>query len=413
MRIFAVGRCLVVAAAVALFPGCGASRSLPGTPETWAANRIGAPQQAVPSSYSVLYRFVKLSGNTPRAGLLNVKGMLYGTATEGGLYGAGTVFKVSTKAWGKALYAFHGGSDGQQPSASLIDVNGVMYGTTQHGGGSPNCSLGCGTVFTVTTDGTEHVLYQFQGLFDGASPVASLIDVNGTLYGTTSAGGSGFGTVFSVTTGGVEKVLYSFKGGSDGADPVASLINVNGVLYGTTASGGGSAKCDGGCGTIFSVTTDGVEKVLYGFKGGSDGADPVASLINLNGVLYGTTAFGGGSANCGNGCGTVFRFTKDGAEKVLYGFKGTPDGQEPEASLINIGGTLYGTTEYGSWNTVGAVFSVTTTGIENVLYVFGGGMDGQFPDANVIALHGTLYGTTAGNGTLNEGSRGTVFAFTP
>ena len=53
-----------------------------------------------------------------------------------------------------------------------------------------------------------------------------LIDVNGTLYGTTSSGGEyGSGTVFGVTTSGMETVIHSFSG-SDGSEPLAALKNV-------------------------------------------------------------------------------------------------------------------------------------------------------------------------------------------
>ena len=50
---------------------------------------------------------------------------------------------------------------------------------------------GCGTVFSVTPGGTEKVLHSFGEAGDGANPLwADLIDVSGTLYGTTNAGGS-------------------------------------------------------------------------------------------------------------------------------------------------------------------------------------------------------------------------------
>jgi uncharacterized repeat protein (TIGR03803 family) len=94
------------------------------------------------------------------------------------------------------------------------------------------------------------VLYSFNGR-SGKSPYASLTDVNGMLYGTTSSGGAnGDGTVFQITPSGAERVLHSFEGGSlDGAFPFASLTNVKGTLYGTTSGGGGK-----GDGTVFSLS---------------------------------------------------------------------------------------------------------------------------------------------------------------
>ena len=52
------------------------------------------------------------------------------------------------------------------------------------------------------------------------------------------------------------------------------------------------------------------EVTLHAFAGGSDGANPQAGLVLDNGVLYGTTGFGGrgvpakGSPEFGPGCGT-------------------------------------------------------------------------------------------------------------
>ena len=63
------------------------------------------------------------------------------------------------------------------------------------------------------------MLHSFAGGTDGSYPGAGLIEVDGTLYGTTFSGGSaGFGTVFSISTSGAETVVHDFAGGSDGAE---------------------------------------------------------------------------------------------------------------------------------------------------------------------------------------------------
>ncbi len=165
------------------------------------------------------------------------------------------------------------------------------------------------------------VLYRFNKAPDGHNPFAGLVNVNGTLYGTTFWGGARVGTVYSITTGGAEQVLYRFGGKTDGTEPYAGLIDVNGTLYGTTYAGGGYGCTGGGCGTVFSITTGGTEKVLYSFGGGIDGAYPGAGLTDLNGTLYGTTISGG--SGCGSdGCGTVFSITTGGTEQVLHSFTG-------------------------------------------------------------------------------------------
>ena len=105
---------------------------------------------------------------------------------------------------------------------------------------------------------------------------------------------------------GVEKVLHTFRGSADGSGPQAQLIRGNdGALYGTTADGGGGADCNngnGGCCTVFKLAPQGTETMLYAFSGGSDGAYPVSNLVmDGSGNVYGTTEQGG------VGAGTVFK----------------------------------------------------------------------------------------------------------
>jgi uncharacterized repeat protein (TIGR03803 family) len=158
-----------------------------------------------------------------------------------------------------------------------------------------------------------------------ALPYAGLTAVNGVLYGVTYGGdGNDNGTIFEVNTSGVERVLYNFKGGTDGANPYADLIAANGVLYGTTARGGAN-----NAGTVFEVSKAGVESVLHSFGSGTDGSIPYGRLADVNGALYGTTAAGGAS-----GYGTVFAVSASGAERVLHSFQGSPDGAVPYAGLV-------------------------------------------------------------------------------
>ncbi|MGB6646588.1 MAG: choice-of-anchor tandem repeat GloVer-containing protein [Candidatus Cybelea sp.] len=143
----------------------------------------------------------------------------------------------------RVVHRFSHTRDGGRPAGSLLDVNGTLYGTTQFGGGDA-CPIdggtGCGTVYRLNpTSGKKKVLYSFRGgSSDGASPNGDLIDVNGTLYGTTAYGGGtggyGPGTVYSISLTGTETMLHSFGGGSDGTNPFSGLIDVNGTLYGTT-----------------------------------------------------------------------------------------------------------------------------------------------------------------------------------
>ncbi len=375
---------------------------------------LGFASAASAASETVLYSFKDGSdGAVPDAGVTNLNGTLYGTTYEGGASGAGTVYAITPGGAETVLHAFAGGNDGAHPVASLINSKGTLYGTTSGGGAS-----GAGTVFSITPGGTETVIFAFNGA-NGEAPEAELKAVHGAFYGTTLLGGSATdcngscGTVFSITPGGTETVLYSFvNNGVDGVIPEAGLINFKNVLYGTTMEGGGqlrSACGVYGCGTVFSVTRGGTEKVLHAFGKGSDGNSPLGGLINVDGTLYGTTNGGGAS-----GYGTVFSITPAGTETVLYSFTGGNDGGYPTAGLINVNGTLYGTTFIGGTSGNGTVFSITTGGTETVLYSFQGGKDGASPEAGLININGTFYGTTqeGGHRGCYHSGCGTVFAIT-
>ena len=261
----------------------------------------------------------------------------------------------------------------------------VMLAGCGGGSGTPLSPSPAGPSTALTAPAAERthskvrykVLHSFGGSADASNPYAGLLNVEGTLYGTTAYGGAnGDGTVFSITPSGTETVLYSFKGGpGDGEYPFASLINVNGTLYGTTSQGGAYCSSTGGCGTVFSITPSGTETVLHSFGGSGDGNGPLAGLINVKGKLYGTTMEGGA-----NGDGTVFSIAPSGKESVRYSFKGgSGDGEFPLAGLINVKGKLYGTTVYGGASDNGTVFSITPSGRETVLYSFKGSGDGATP----------------------------------
>ncbi len=321
----------------------------------------------------------------------------------------------------KLLYSFKGGSDGQLPVAGLIFVKGLLYGTTLYGGylGSPcGSSNGCGTVFRMSTAGSKKVIYSFKGPPDADGPQFALLNLNGTLYSTTQQGGGagcGCGTVFSVTPSGSEHVVYSFKGGSDGASPFGSLIAVNGKLYGTTYFGGGSTRCAGGCGTVFEMDTSGRERILHRFRGyPHDGQGPIGALVLVNGELYGTTWIGG--SGCYHGCGTVFAVSTSGKERVLHNFDGAPDGDNPEGALVNVGGSLYGTTAFGGTSggcgcgTFFRLIPSSTSESYSVVYSFVGGRNSAEPNGGLLPLNEIFYGTAeGGNRCGSNATCGTVF----
>jgi uncharacterized repeat protein (TIGR03803 family) len=288
-----------------------------GTTQTGGKKNEGGVFSLTPSgSEQLVYAFKGKDGNDPRAGLTSVKDALYGTTYYGGRAGTGTVFTVSTSGTEKVLHSFQSGSgDGSLPLGSLLYYNNVLYGTTSSGGSSR-----AGTIFQVNPDGTGYsVIYNFKGgKKDGAFPFAGLTELNGTLYGTTEQGGAhDKGTVFSITTSGSESVLHSFGAGTDGAEPFAGLTVLNNQLYGTTAYGGTygtnaapnvkrKLKSEG---TIYTITPSGSEQVLHSFTGGPGGRVPYAGLTVMNGALYGVTIWGGNMKSLKGGVGTIFELT--------------------------------------------------------------------------------------------------------
>jgi len=306
------------------------------------------------------------------------------------------------------LYSFSGVEDGIYPWGNLIrGEHGHLYGTTGNGGPS-----GGGTVFELSSGGKKTIFHSFSGQPDGALPESGVVrDKEGNLYGTTCCGGAtNHGTVYKVSPAGVETVLHNFQGPPDGWGPVGGLVrDREGNLYGTTSMGG-TGNCNGGygCGTVFEVSANGSEQVLYSFTGQSDGYTPLAGLLHDGkGNLYGTTVIGGIYS-----VGTVYKLTRSGWLTVLHSFAGA-DGANPTAVLVSDkAGNLYGTTGDGGTNNMGTVFEITTKGVEKVLYSFAGGSsDGSYPRAGVARdANGNLYGTTYSGGSANKG---TVFKVTP
>jgi len=285
----------------------------------------------------VLHRFDWNAGDgaNPVDGVIfDHDGNLYGTTISGGTGACngncGTVFRLSPAKNGpwkeQLLYSFVGGNDGANPYAGLVfDTAGSLYGTTSQGG-----IYGYGTVFGLTSSGgewVEAVLYSFRGYpNDGEGANSALVlDKAGSLYGTTELGGDhcgpyGCGTVFKLLQGSngdwSESVLYSFSGDADDRYPVGGLIfHGKGDLYGATS---GSLKVQAG--TVFELIPasggNWSEHALHAFKFGKNGegskrgTQPSGGIVTKAGNLYGVTSLGGDSGcDGGNGCGVVFEIT--------------------------------------------------------------------------------------------------------
>ena len=369
----------------------------------------------------------------------------------------------------KILHAFGKGSDGGGLWGSLVlDAEGNLYGTTSGGGGDGCNGSGCGTVFELSPHADGHwretIIHRFDGT-DGAYPMDGLaFDATGDLYGM---GNQGFGTVFELFpgqghwdiallldsgdqatlvldqqgnlygpfgggeySGGViselvkadgwaDEWLYSFcpKGGKclDGAIPFAGVTwGPDGSLYGTTTSGG-----SGGYGVVFRLTPqqDGTwkETVLHSFPAFlHDGQKPYEGVVlDQAENVYGATAQGGSSTNCG----VIFKLAPQAngkwKETILYNFPKVSRGCTANTPGLDSQGNLWGTAQGGTSGN-GVVFELTPQASGkwkySAVHQFNWN-DGSFPGAAVIFDgKGNLYGTTILGGTYGNG---VVFELTP
>jgi uncharacterized repeat protein (TIGR03803 family) len=176
----------------------------------------------------------------------------------------------------------------------------------------------------------------------------------------------------------------------------------NGLLYGTTEFGGAF-----GDGTIFSLSTNGTFTTLASFAG-TNGAQPVAGLIQgTNGDFFGTTQFGGS-----NSAGTLFNVTTNGVLTSIYSFASNVGSANPFSSLMqDDSGNFYGLTLNDSIFDAGNIFKVTPDGAVATFYTFPGGVKGTWPAAALaLGPDGNFYGMTTNGGNHTNGN---VFRITP
>jgi uncharacterized repeat protein (TIGR03803 family) len=317
-------------------------------------------------------------GGSPQAPLcIGLDGYLYGTTTTNGSGSfGGTLFKMSTNG-GPLVWSYPlANSNGTVPVAGLVQgLDGSLYGTASDQGAN-----GAGSVFRISTNEVFTNLYSFTGLADGGYPYGGLVQgPDSQLYGTTSWGGDtnlNYGTLFKITTNGAFTVLLAFEGTNGGAPDASLMVAGDGNLYGTAKLGGIGYEFSlnnpypPAYGTIFQLTTNGTLTTLLSLDGNYDGAAPHSSLWQgLDGGLYGTTSEGGTNDLALSlpslGDGTVFRlgvvrptilsayvkdntffFTWSALAGVPYQTQYTENLGQPQ--WIDFGGTVVGTNGIGS-----------------------------------------------------------------
>jgi uncharacterized repeat protein (TIGR03803 family) len=239
----------------------GADGDFYGSTPFGGTNHAGTIFKITPGgALTTLHTFDTTDGGGPNALVQGADGNFYGTTNYGGTSeacpgGCGTVFTITPTGTLTTLHSFEF-TDGASPYAVLIQANnGNFYGTTLYGGAS-SCPGGCGVIFEITPSGMSRTLHSFDGT-DGGNPYAGLMQAtDDNLYGTTTYGGANqsecnfsCGTVFKISQSGALTTLHSFDS-TDGEYPYAGLFqSTNGSLYGTTNAGGSDNS-----GTFFSLS---------------------------------------------------------------------------------------------------------------------------------------------------------------
>jgi uncharacterized repeat protein (TIGR03803 family) len=318
---------------------------------------------------SVLHLFTGSDGAVPFAGLVELNGKLYGTTNKGGAHGTGTIFEMTRGGDIRLLYSFTK-ADGTS-WAPLTVHEGDLYGVLVLGGAQKQ-----GAIFRITTEGSFSIVYSFNGS-DGRGP-NELLSSDGMLLGTTQRGGaSDWGTVFRFNPAGGLETLHEFSG-PDGLVPNSRLLATEGMLYGVTQSGGAHNR-----GTVFSLDASDSLTTLHSFSPSDGAAQPLAGLVELGGILYGTTS--------GSTHGTLFGLDKNGTVVALHVFNES-DGRLPRAELVVRDGSLYGTTQYGGAAGNGTIFRASPEGQVTTLYSFPW-TDGSTPRAGLSASPSGSFGT--------------------
>jgi uncharacterized repeat protein (TIGR03803 family) len=282
------------------------------------------PKGSMNWSFTVLHTFNGADGDYPGSTLsMDAAGALYGSTTTGGAHGLGLVFKLSPPAPGRSkwtetvIHSFSGGSDGEYPQSNtglVIDAKGNLYGTTTQGGAdnegiafemSP--PTGCGLW-------AESILYTFSAPSTG---LISMSQPGGPFYGVGIGGGNtacsgGCGTIFELApppSGNgtwIETPLFAFDG-DNGAAPSGITADTHGNLFGLARYGGGATNN----GVIFKLTQPSSPNspwtinVLHSFTGDPDAAQPNdAPVLGKKGLYYGNSIIGGSS-----NLGAIFDFS--------------------------------------------------------------------------------------------------------
>jgi uncharacterized repeat protein (TIGR03803 family) len=422
-----------------------AQRASTGKPFRFHSYRVEELEKRVLLSYGVIADFTGTNGANP-VGTLSSDGHgdLFGTTEAGGANSTGTIFEIAAgTSTITTLYSFTAlssaspgiNSDGANPEDHLTYNNGNLFGSASNGGAN-----GVGTLFEFNIASSIFTkLWDFvpSTIGHSANPTSGVsLDANGNIFGTIKTGGAnGEGAIFElpyITGVGYNSnltYLYSFSlatGGinSDGKNPYSGVsMDSNGDLFGTARQAGTS-----GDGTIWELPyTAGsgyatAITILYTFTDGVDGKEPSSHIIlESNGTLVGTAKEGGA-----NNLGDIWELTKSGSSysstvTTLYSFTGGGASGTGQYALgpptMDSKGDLFGMTVQGGQDgAVGTIWELpagsttvtllhTFTGSTNPPYNSDGAGIASFNTGPGLYMdsEGDLFGDTTDGGPDGDG----------
>jgi len=313
--------------------------------------------------FTVIHNFVFTDGAYPQGSLIASSGKLYGMTVSGGSFDAGVIFEYDPSGSVYNIKHQFNGSNGANPSGGLIESAGKYYGVTSVGG-----SFNAGVIFEYDPSGSVYnIKHHFNGA-DGLNPTGSLIKSGGKFYGMTNGGGSnGSGVIFEYDPAGSGSfsVKHSFNS-PDGGNPAGSLLEIGGTFYGMTIAGGISDM-----GVIFKFEPGTGTYTVLKHLDNTTGSYPYGDLIAVSEVSEPTISSFSPSSGCQGSTVIITGTHFTGATAVKIGGTDvssfTVDSDTQITATVGSGttGTISVATPAGTGTSAGT-FTVNPLAVHNV-----------------------------------------------
>ncbi len=326
------------------------------------------------------------NGGIPDGGVtLDSQGNLYGTTSNGGAYGYGTVYVIAKGSRALVTVASFDLTNGAYPSGAVtMDALGNLFGTTESGGPG-GVDNGLGTVWEIAKGtGTITTLASFNSATGWEPQGGVAMDAQGDLYGTAYHGGlDSLGTVWELAKGSNTISTIASFNGTNGEYPYYGVtVDAQGNLYGTPVTTTGAIwEIVQGSNTITTPSLSGPSRVLginsqaKIYVGGYSGASHQSFVEEYSRLANGT-----------------YQYSKD------FVFSGTSGDTAPSGLTLDAQGNLYGTIGGTLWEIVNGSSAITTLASL-------GGTNGYSPKSRLtLDTDGNVYGTTFDGGADGFGS---------